>query len=126
MNNDEFEKRMRALEQFHSLRLPPGVWTVLRVDGRSFTRFTETGFEKPIDIRFQQMMRQTAQEVLFFDKYASLQWISGGLGIDGVIITAMKQHMIQGEGEWDPPGGWKPFALFLDSGHKVISDLDPI
>lgn len=64
MHNDEFEKRMRALEHFHSLRLPPEAWTVLRVDGRSFTRFTETGFEKPIDTRFQQMMRQTAQALL--------------------------------------------------------------
>lgn len=64
MKHDEFDKRMRALEHFHSLRLPPQVWTVLRVDGRSFTRFTETGFEKPIDDRFQQMMRQTAQALL--------------------------------------------------------------
>jgi tRNA(His) guanylyltransferase len=64
MKNDEFEKRMRALEHFHELRLPPGVWAVLRVDGRSFTRFTETGFEKPIDSRFQQFMRQTAQALL--------------------------------------------------------------
>lgn len=64
MKNDEFEKRMRAQESFHSLRLPTGTWTVLRVDGRSFTHFTETGFEKPIDNRFQQMMRQTAQALL--------------------------------------------------------------
>ncbi len=64
MKNDEFEQRMRAMEAFHTLRLPPGVWTVLRVDGRSFTHFTETGFEKPIDSRFQQMMRQTAQALL--------------------------------------------------------------
>ena len=64
MNNDEFEKRMRALEYFHALRLPQGAWTVLRVDGRSFTRFTETGFEKPIDSHFQQMMRQTARALL--------------------------------------------------------------
>ena len=64
MNNDEFEKRMRALERFHALRLPPGMWTVLRVDGRSFTRLTSTGFEKPIDRRFQQFMRQTAQALL--------------------------------------------------------------
>ena len=64
MKNDEFEKRMRALEYFHTLRLPSEAWSVLRVDGRSFTRFTETGFEKPVDNRFQQMMRQTAQALL--------------------------------------------------------------
>jgi tRNA(His) guanylyltransferase len=64
MKSDEFEKRMRALEYFHSLRLPPENWTVLRVDGRSFTHFTDTNFEKPIDTHFQHMMRQTAQALL--------------------------------------------------------------
>jgi tRNA(His) 5'-end guanylyltransferase len=41
MKPDEFEARMRALEYFHSLRLLPGVWTVLRLDGRGFTRLTD-------------------------------------------------------------------------------------
>jgi tRNA(His) guanylyltransferase len=37
---------------------------VLRVDGRNFTRLTETGFEKPFDRRFQQLMRRTARALL--------------------------------------------------------------
>jgi tRNA(His) 5'-end guanylyltransferase len=33
MNSDTFEARMRALEYFHSLRVLPGAWIVIRVDG---------------------------------------------------------------------------------------------
>jgi hypothetical protein len=42
MDSEEFEKRMRALEYFHSVRVLPGAWTIVRVDGRSFSRFTAT------------------------------------------------------------------------------------
>ena len=41
MNPDDFEQRMRALEYFHDLRVLPGTWPVLRLDGRSFSRLTE-------------------------------------------------------------------------------------
>ncbi len=41
------ETRMRAREWFHSLTLLPGVWTVIRVDGRSFSRFTEPASTSP-------------------------------------------------------------------------------
>ena len=64
MRPDEFEERMRALEVFHALRLLPGAWIILRLDGRSFSRFTETRFEKPFDSRFHDGMVQTAQAVL--------------------------------------------------------------
>ena len=64
MKPDEFEARMRALEYFHSLRLLPGVWTVLRLDGRGFTRLTESGWEKPFDLRFHGLMVETARALL--------------------------------------------------------------
>jgi hypothetical protein len=32
MNNDELEEHMRALEYFHSLRVLPGAWVVIRVE----------------------------------------------------------------------------------------------
>ncbi|MEU5995629.1 tRNA(His) guanylyltransferase Thg1 family protein [Spirillospora sp. NPDC047418] len=58
------ESRMRAREWFHSLTLLPGAWTVVRVDGRSFSRFTETRFDKPFDARFSTLMADTAQALL--------------------------------------------------------------
>lgn len=64
MNNDDFEARMRALEYFHNLKLVPGTWTVIRVDGRGFSRFTEPRFQKPFDEQFSALMVTTAQALL--------------------------------------------------------------
>jgi tRNA(His) guanylyltransferase len=64
MDPNDFEAQMRALEYFHSLRVLPGAWTVIRVDGRSFSRFTETGFEKPFDERFHSYIVKTATTLL--------------------------------------------------------------
>jgi tRNA(His) guanylyltransferase len=64
MRTSQLEARMRDLEYFHSTKLLPGLWTVLRVDGRSFSRFTEERFEKPFDPRFHEMMLATSQVLL--------------------------------------------------------------
>jgi tRNA(His) guanylyltransferase len=64
MHPDDFETRMRALEYFHSVKLLPGTWAVVRVDGHSFSRFTDARFEKPFDERFHDLMVQTAKALL--------------------------------------------------------------
>jgi len=64
VKNEEFEARMRAMECFHSLRLLPGAWPIVRVDGRGFSRFTEARFEKPFDARFREIMVATATALL--------------------------------------------------------------
>jgi tRNA(His) guanylyltransferase len=64
MNSDDFEARMRGFEYFHSFRLLPETWAVIRVDGRSFTKFTESGFDRPFDIGFRDAMVQAAQALL--------------------------------------------------------------
>jgi tRNA(His) guanylyltransferase len=64
MKPDELELRMRRLEWFHGLRALPGTWPILRVDGRSFSRLTETSFEKPFDPRFHAVMIATANALL--------------------------------------------------------------
>lgn len=61
MNPDDFESRMRALEYFHDLRVLPGAWPVLRLDGRGFSRLTEAKFEKPFDLRFHELMCETTE-----------------------------------------------------------------
>jgi hypothetical protein len=45
-----------------------------------------------------------------------VKWTSPELGIDGVVVIQVRDGIIDGEGEWDPPGGWKPFRLRLDTG----------
>ena len=65
MHPKQFDTRMHALEGFHTLRVPPGIWPILRVDGRSFTAFTEArGLGKPFDDTFRDWMVTTAQALL--------------------------------------------------------------
>jgi hypothetical protein len=45
-----------------------------------------------------------------------IRWVAADLGIDGLVVTSVENGLIRGEGEWDPPGGWKPFLLKIDSG----------
>lgn len=51
---------------------------------------------------------------------SSLLWTSETLGIDGVIVGNVADGIIEGDGEWDPPGGWRPFRIRLDNGQCVV------
>lgn len=65
MNSDKFEARMRALESYHSIKFPSNSWVVIRVDGRSFSRFTETmKFQKPFDTAFAGHMINTTKALV--------------------------------------------------------------
>jgi tRNA(His) 5'-end guanylyltransferase len=55
---------MRAGECFHSLRLLPAAWVVLRLDGHRFTALTTKQFTKPFDETFHGLMVETARMVL--------------------------------------------------------------
>ncbi len=64
MKKKEFEDKMRSFEVFHGLKAYPNCWTILRLDGRSFSRLTEARFEKPFDTKFYELMLQTTERVL--------------------------------------------------------------
>jgi hypothetical protein len=49
-----------------------------------------------------------------------VKWSSRELGIDGVVVSRVWEGIIDGEGEWDPPGGWKPFRIRLDKGSPIL------
>jgi hypothetical protein len=53
------------------------------------------------------------------DSDRSIRWQSDILAIDGVVVSHVGPPVIRGEGEWDPPGGWRDFALFADDGKAV-------
>ena len=53
------------------------------------------------------------------DKDGSILWQSNMLGIDGVIVNDVNDGIIKGSGEWDPPGGWEPFQIYLETGELV-------
>src|SRR5690349_13297066 len=61
---EELSRRMRELEYFRPVRLLPGAWSVVRLDGRGFSRFTGAHFEKPFDPRFRDLMAATGRAVM--------------------------------------------------------------
>jgi hypothetical protein len=49
-----------------------------------------------------------------------VMWRATELGVDGVLVKVIDDSLVKGEGEWEPPGGWRPFILRLDSGELVL------
>ena len=62
MKFDEFDKQMRIYEQSLDQVVLPDIYIAARLDGRSFTRLTKEicQFEAPFDIRFRDLMTDTA------------------------------------------------------------------
>ncbi len=61
---NDLEWRMRSLEWYHDERVLPGLWLILRLDGRAFGRFTAARFEKPFDARMRDLMCGAARALL--------------------------------------------------------------
>jgi hypothetical protein len=58
----------------------------------------------------------SGERVLRFNRDGSKMWESDQIAVDGVIISSVDEVSISGQAEWDPPGGWRPFALSLATG----------
>jgi tRNA(His) 5'-end guanylyltransferase len=50
MKSSEFEALLRSSESFHSLRIPPQMYAIVRIDGHGFSKFL-ANYEKPYDDR---------------------------------------------------------------------------
>jgi hypothetical protein len=62
------------------------------------------------------LLAVSAERLFRIGANGAVAWASGPLGIDGVVVNRVANGVIEGEGDWDPPGGWRPFRLRLDSG----------
>jgi hypothetical protein len=67
----------------------------------------------------ERLLIASAWSLRCLDTSGDLLWLNAELGIDGVIVNHVENGLIYGEGEWDPPGGWRPFVLDLISGQSV-------
>lgn len=56
--------RNRARETFHSMTVPDGLWTIVRVDGRGFSKLTEAHYAKPVDDGFADLMVDTTMSLV--------------------------------------------------------------
>ena len=66
MKFDDLDARMRVYETAHDQFVEPGIFIVARLDGRGFTRLTKDvhQFERPFDLRFRDLMLDTAEALL--------------------------------------------------------------
>lgn len=59
----------------------------------------------------------SAENILRIDRSTGAKlWESRSIAVDGVVISNVDDDTITGDGEWDPPGGWRAFALSLATG----------
>jgi hypothetical protein len=65
----------------------------------------------------------SAERLFRVESDSTVKWTTQRLGIDGVIVDGVVNGIIEGQGEWDPPGGWKRFRVDLDSGSLVYGDI---
>jgi hypothetical protein len=72
----------------------------------------------PLD---EHLLVATASELICLDTHGDTRWRRDDLGIDGVIVDAVTAGVVTGQGEWDPPGGWRPFRLSLADGRPLES-----
>jgi hypothetical protein len=94
------------------------VHLVWRAERRVAT-FPLSGYFGHLYALHDRLLVADAERLHCFDRSGSLLWRSAGLGIDGVVVGNVAGGIIEGEGEWDPPGGWEPFRILLSSGDLV-------
>jgi hypothetical protein len=58
----------------------------------------------------------TGGHVLRLDRQGNIVWRSELLAIDGVVIEKVSDGKVFGEGEWNPPRGWRQFSINLSDG----------
>ena len=66
----------------------------------------------------------SAERVLRVGADGAVVWTSDPVAIDGITFSNVDSDFVDGDGEWDPPGGWKPFRLRLRDG-TVVSGGQP-
>jgi hypothetical protein len=52
-------------------------------------------------------------------KFGSIKWHNNNIGLDGIIITEIKDGKIYGSEQIDPPDGWKDFILDFNTGRQI-------
>jgi len=66
MKFSELDNKLRIYETAHDFCVPPNIYMVARIDGRSFTRLTKEihKFESPFDIKFRDLMVETVKHLM--------------------------------------------------------------
>lgn len=73
----------------------------------------------------ERLLVADAERLHCFEPSGSRLWSTAVLGIDGVVVDAITDGVVEGSGEWDPPGGWEPFRVLLSSGEVLAGRTRP-
>lgn len=85
-----------------------------RLDGYFGRMYDDSDFGN-LPTKFSVLVT-SASEALAFSTTGEVLWVQENLGIDGVLLHAADSRQFDGEGEWDPPGGWRKFSVLADTG----------
>jgi hypothetical protein len=86
---------------------------------RTVATFPLSGYFGHLYALQERLLVADAERLHCFGRDGLALWRSAQLGIDGVTVRNVADGIIEGDGEWDPPGGWKPFRILLSSGASV-------
>lgn len=66
MKFNELDNKLRIYETAHDFCVPPNIYMVARIDGRSFTRLTKEkqNFDRPFDVKFRDLMIETVKHLM--------------------------------------------------------------
>lgn len=65
MKFEDFDQRMRRFEESLDQTSPVGWYTVVRLDGRGFTKLVKRiGFDRPFDLSFHQAMKLVCEDLM--------------------------------------------------------------
>jgi hypothetical protein len=82
--------------------------------------------EVPIPLYFEGFLASAeyllilaGEGLVRLNRQGRIVWTNDQLAIDGVEVDSIDNDVIYGKGEWDPPGGWRPFRVRLETGQLI-------
>lgn len=97
MKFDDLDTKMRVFETATDHCVLPGIWIVVRLDGKGFTRMTKIhDFEKPFDERFHRLMVCTVQNML---EHSGFSFLYGYTESDEISLLLAKDDITFGRKE---------------------------
>lgn len=66
-----------------------------------------------------QLLIAHGRGLVKLDARGEIVWSNDDLAKDGVEIRVVVGDAVLGRGDWDPPGGWRTFAVSLATGDTI-------
>lgn len=66
----------------------------------------------------------SASELIRLESEGNEVWRCRNLAVDGVVINRIENGIIYGNGEWDPPSGWRGFEVNLETGQRIRREMN--